>query len=195
MQDSVLKKEFKKKDVARIRNLVNKKFTDNINIQTGYNKDYIEHQEGDIWEENNKTWTIKNGIKVSISKLQKFKEEYNTPLSCPNCNESMKAKIDEKMWRVFKKCHKCVSLYETKLRLEGKYEIYSQNTIIYNKVSQLKEAEAQLFELLNSGVNGFVNENGTIDVWDNNIDKDKIQSELLDKIIQIRKNLEDSIGK
>jgi hypothetical protein len=195
MQDSVLKKEFKKKDVTRIRNLVTKNFTNNTTIQTGYNKDYIERKEGDIWEEDNKMWTIKNGIKTSVSKLQKFKEEYNTPLSCPTCGDSMKAGVDEKMWRLFKKCHKCVASYETQLRLEGKYETYSQNAIVFNKISQLKEAEAQLFDLLNSGVSGFVNENGTIDIWENNIDKEKIQSELLDKITQLRKTLEDSISK
>lgn len=195
MQDSVLKKEFKKKDVTRIRNLVKKNFTDNTSIQTGYNKDFVDYKEGDVWEENNKTWTIKNGIKTSISKLQKFKQEYNTPLSCPCCGESMKAGVDEKMWRLFKKCHKCVVSYETQLRIEGKYESYSQNAIVFNKISQLKEAEAQLFDLLNSGVSGFVNENGTIDVWENNIDKEKIQTELLDKITNLRKTLEDSIAK
>jgi hypothetical protein len=195
MQDNVLKKEFKKKDVSRIRNIVQKRFSDNTTIQTGYKKDIIEYKEGDVWEENNKTWTIKNGIKTSVSKLQKFKEEYNMPLSCPICKASMKAGIDQKMWMLFKKCHACVARYETQLRLEGKYEEYSQNVIIYNKISQLKEAESQLFDLLNSSVNGFVNENGTIDKWDNNIDKEKIKSEILDKIIELRKNLEDSISK
>jgi hypothetical protein len=195
MQDSVLKKEFKKKDVTRIRNLVKKNFNTSISIQAGYNKDFIEYKEGDIWEENNKTWTIRNGVRTSISKLQKFKEKYNTPLSCPCCGDAMKAGIDEKMWRLFEKCHKCVASYETQLRIEGKYESYSQNTIVFNKISQLKEAEAQLFELLNSGVSGFVNENGTIDIWDNNINKEKIQTELLDKITQLRKTLEDNIVK
>lgn len=195
MQDNVLKKEFKKKDVSRIRNIVQKRFSDHTSIQSGYRKDDIQYKEGDIWEENNKTWTIKNGIKTSVSKLQKFKEEYNMPLSCPICKTSMKAGIDQKMWMLFKKCHGCVANYETQLRLEGKYEEYSQNVIVYNKISQLKEAEAQLFDLLNSGVDGFVNENGTIDKWDNNIDKEKIKSEILDKIVELRKNLEDSISK
>jgi len=63
MAESKLIKDFKKKDVARMRNLITKKFGDSSSTQVGYTKATQDHQEGDTWEERGKTWTIKNGIK------------------------------------------------------------------------------------------------------------------------------------
>ena len=51
MSDSLLKKEFKQSDVQRARNLINKKFTDKTKIQSGYQKAFTKHSEGDIWED------------------------------------------------------------------------------------------------------------------------------------------------
>ena len=51
MSESLLKKEFKQEDVQRARNLINKKFGDKTKIQSGYQKAFVKHNEGDIWEE------------------------------------------------------------------------------------------------------------------------------------------------
>ena len=40
MSDSSLKKEFKREDVQRVRNIVNKDFTAKTKSQTGYQKKY-----------------------------------------------------------------------------------------------------------------------------------------------------------
>ena len=76
-KDNVLKKEFKKSDVERIRNLVKKDYSGSTKSQSGYKKSFKKYQEGDIWEENGKQWTIKNGIKQNITKLDKFKNIIN----------------------------------------------------------------------------------------------------------------------
>ena len=49
MSESLLKKEFKKSDVERVRNLVNKDFTAKTKTQLGYRKSTEHHMEGDIW--------------------------------------------------------------------------------------------------------------------------------------------------
>ena len=54
-----LKKEFKRKDVERVRNLVQGKTNSSSENQVGYQKKRIEYKEGDVWEEN-----IKNVIIV-----------------------------------------------------------------------------------------------------------------------------------
>ena len=72
--DSVLKKEFKQNDVQRLRNLVQGKYGDRTTMGTGYNKAKEFHDEGDIWEEDGRSWTIKNGVKQNITKLDKAKE-------------------------------------------------------------------------------------------------------------------------
>ena len=68
----MLKKEFKRKDVERVRNLVRGKANESAETQVGYKKKTEDYKEGDIWIENRKTWTIKNGIKQTISKLDKI---------------------------------------------------------------------------------------------------------------------------
>ena len=54
MEQNVLKKEFREKDVARIRNIVNKKYGDKTTTQIGYTKSSADYKEGDVWEENDK---------------------------------------------------------------------------------------------------------------------------------------------
>ena len=100
----MLKKEFKKKDVERVRNLIRGKSEDSSETQIGYNKKLENHKEGDIWTENRKTWTIKNGIKQTISKLDAIKKEVFMPLCCPECNKVMKKRLDKPHYRIHKKC-------------------------------------------------------------------------------------------
>jgi hypothetical protein len=33
-----------------------------------------EHKEGDIWEQGGRTWTIRDGIKENVTKLDKLKK-------------------------------------------------------------------------------------------------------------------------
>ena len=54
----MLKKEFKRKDVQRARNLIMGNSGASTNTQIGYNKKIKDHKEGDIWTEGKKTWTI-----------------------------------------------------------------------------------------------------------------------------------------
>ena len=76
MQQKVqgLKKEFNRKDVERARNLIQGKTDDSTETQIGYSKKRVDHKEGDVWTENRKTWTIKNGIKQTVSKLDSIKK-------------------------------------------------------------------------------------------------------------------------
>ena len=75
MKDNVLKKEFSKKDVQRARNLI----TGNTNARTsqgvGYSiKTRTSHKEGDIWEEDGRKWTIKNGLNKILLKWINLKK-------------------------------------------------------------------------------------------------------------------------
>ena len=78
-----LNKEFERRDVERMRNLIKGKANSSSENQVGYQKKTIERKEGDIWVENKKTWTIKKGIKQTVSKLDKIKKEVFMPLCCP----------------------------------------------------------------------------------------------------------------
>ena len=83
MGESLLKKEFKSKDVNRARNLITKDFSGKTIDGIGYTKAQVAYKEGDIWEESGRTWTIKNGIRQNITKLDGAKKALQTPLACP----------------------------------------------------------------------------------------------------------------
>ena len=51
MAENVLKKEFKEKDVQRLRNLVQGKYGEKATMGTGYTKKQEFHEEGVVWEE------------------------------------------------------------------------------------------------------------------------------------------------
>ena len=127
MKDNVLKKEFSKKDVQRARNLITGDTTSRTTEGIGYSKRYEYHIEGDIWEENGRKWTIKNGIKQNITKMDKFKKMGTIPLFCPECNTLMKKELDKKVFPAYQKCFDCVIDYEAELSKQGKSEEYFTN--------------------------------------------------------------------
>ena len=174
----MLKKEFKRKDVERARNLIMGKTGASTGTQVGYNKKEKEHKEGDIWTENKKTWTIKNGIKQTISKLDNIRKEIFMPLCCPECNKIMKHRFDKDNHRIHKKCFDCVIKFEHKLRNEKKYDRYIKNLKTNNNITALDEVESYLLEAINRSNNSYVSEDGVIERWVGGIDKIKMTKEV-----------------
>jgi hypothetical protein len=164
-----------------MRNLITKDYSAKTQTQIGYTKENIERKEGDIWEENNKNWTIKNGIKMTISKLDNVKKILQLPLMCPNCNKHMKDfELQRKMYSIHKMCFDCVIKFETKLKISGKYDEYEQNMFIKGLTKYVKELEDLMLELaLNDNNESFITEAGDIEKWSGgNIDKKTIMNEL-----------------
>ena len=100
MKETKLKKEFKQRDVQRARNLINKDFTGKTQIGSGYSKKREKYQEGDIWEEDGRTWTIQDGLKQTVNKLDSAKKYLRKPLCCPKCEGTMKHRLSDKMWKI-----------------------------------------------------------------------------------------------
>lgn len=167
MSDNLLKKEFRTRDVQRMRNIISKKAGDKTGVQVGYTADYIERKEGDVWEERGKKWTIKNGIKQTVTRFDNIKKQIFTPITCPSCNKPMnKGHIDKYMFKIHQKCSDCVFDYETKLKVRGEYKEYEQNMIRQGVAYHIKEMENVLLELLmaQSGEQ-YVTEAGDIEEW------------------------------
>lgn len=189
MSDSALKKEFNKNDVQRLRNLITKKFDDSTKTQLGYAKDFDHHKEGDIWEENEKTWTIKNGIKRNITQLDRVKKIVNIPTFCPECNKFMKHSIDKKMYVIHKKCIDCVAKFETKLKNEGKFEEYEKEKVKNNVKAYIGEMESKLQEFLNEK-STYITEQGDIENWQGNVNHDQLIKEFNEYIEKLKKDFE-----
>jgi hypothetical protein len=167
----MLKKEFKRKDVERARNLIMGKANESSEIQIGYTKKTQEYKEGDIWIENNKTWTIKNGIKKTISKLSNIRKEIFIPLSCPECKKVMKKRLDKPNYRVHKKCHDCVILFEHKLKIKNIHGGYIKDLEKKNSIDIVKETEALLLDMVNNQNKKFVSEDGVVETWKGGINE------------------------
>ena len=190
----MLKKEFKRKDVNRVRNLVMGKNDASTGTQIGYNKKTKDYKEGDIWTEGRKTWTIKNGIKQTVSKLDKIKKEVFMPLCCPKCNKVMKHRFDEPNYRIHKKCWSCVIEFEHKLRTDGVYHDYEKNLKIKNKLSLLDETESYLLDVANTSNEGYVSEDGVVEKWVGGIDKKKFTKDLKQYVSNTREKLKKELN-
>ena len=190
MKDNVLKKEFQKRDVERLRNLVKGKHGDRTTVGIGYNGEtQEEHKEGDVWEENGKKWTIKNGLKQTLTRFDELKQVVVLPLTCPKCGKHMKSfHVNKIMWSIHRMCLDCVVSMETKLKREGKYEEYSKNMIKNGIRVHTKEMEDLLLELaLNSSDESFVTEAGDIEVWKGNDEaRQRIIQELQEYIEKLK---------
>ncbi len=191
MAESKLQREFRERDVQRMRNLITKDYGAKTGVQVGYTKEYVERKEGDVWEENGKNWTIKNGIKMTISKLDNVKKILQLPLTCPECSKAMKDfDMNRKMYSIHNMCYDCVIKFETKLKAQGKYQEYERNMIQKGVNSYIKELEDLMLELaLSNNEESFVTEAGDIEKWSGgNIDKGKIIEELAEYINTLKEH-------
>jgi len=181
-QDNVLKKEFAKKDVERLRNLMQGKYGNKTTTGIGYSKPDEFHKEGDIWEYDDRTWTIKDGIKQNITKLDKAKKAHLMPLMCPSCNKVMKNKNDKSYYNIHKSCFRCVILKEEKLKQEGKWEEYQRNiknTEIDNKIIDFKDYVSDKLKETN---NSFISEAGDKETWKGKVNKERVEANVKDVV-------------
>jgi len=174
----MLNKEFKRKDVERMRNLIKGKSGESSELQVGYTKSQEQHKEGDIWEEKGKKWIIKDGIKQTYTKLDEVKKAAILPLFCPSCGGIMKKRNDTKMYNIHKMCFDCVVKMEHKLKIEGKYEQYERDMLANNAEDYINDLESYLLEALNSSNDQFVSEQGEVERWKGGLDKEKVTEEL-----------------
>jgi hypothetical protein len=165
MADNVLKKEFKEKDVQRLRNLVQGKYGEKNTVGTGYTKKQEFHDEGDVWEEDNRTWTIKNGIKQNITVLDSARDSIQLPLFCPCCSNLMKNKHDKLFYLQYKRCFNCHIDFETELKIKGLWEEYEKHIINSDIDGVTQEFNIWIDEEINSSNESYITEDGAIERW------------------------------
>ncbi len=196
MQQKVqgLNKEFRKTDVNRLRNLIQGKTGDSTGTQIGYNTKQEDRKEGDIWVENKKTWTIKNGIKQTISKLDKIKKEVFMPLCCPECSNVMKKRLDKPNYNIHKKCFDCVVDFEHKLKIKGKYNDYIKNLKAKNSLDIVDEMESYLLDAINTSNSNFVSEDGVVERWKGGINRVELTKQVKEAVKIRRTHIEKKLN-
>ena len=196
MQQKVqgLNKEFKKTDVNRMRNLIQGKTGASTGTQIGYNKKTEDYKEGDIWTEGKKTWTIKNGIKQTVSKLDAIKKEVFMPLSCPSCNKIMKKRLDKPNYNIHKKCFDCVIEFEHKLKISGEYDDYIKNLEAKNSLDIVDEMESYLLDAINTSNSTYVSEDGVVERWVGGVNKKEFTKKIKNSAKVRREHIEQNLN-
>lgn len=190
MSESLLKKEFKGRDVERIRNLVKKDYTSKTGTGVGYQAVEELHREGDVWEERGKKWTIKNGIKQNVTKLDVAKKAVRIPLTCPKCGGPMNHHLHEKMYKIHGFCFECTIQYEAELRKAGLYAQYEKRMMQGNIKAFLSDIDQWALEFINQK-ESYVTEQGDIENWENN--QNQVKETLLSNIKTYKTFLEEHL--
>ena len=196
-----MKKASGKSNLAIVRDYLN---GERPFIQVGYtaDSDFASRKEGEIWEDaNGKKWIKKNGTKRAINNVSSSTIE-STKRHCKDCNMDIwwGNRYDEILYNKTGRCQECLAKFETKLRVEGKYDEYEQNKLLRNQLSQAKEFRTKVqesYDFVSSHQKiSFPNGDGTLDEWTierrENILKDlKADLKKIDKqILKIEKKLE-----
>ena len=169
-----LNKQFTEKDVNRMRNLISGKHGDKVGQSVGYAKSQKEYKEGDIWEEDGRKWTIKDGIKQNITKLDAVKKFHLMPIFCPCCGSKMNPKIDKTYYNIHKKCLNCVVEFEHELKVAGLYEAYEAR-IINSDIDGFIEDFTKFIESeLTISNNSYITEQGDVEKWVGAPNKQKV---------------------
>ena len=150
------------------------KYGDKTRSSVGFSKKQEFYKEGDIWEADGRTWTIKDGIRQNITKLDKDKKAHVMPLLCPKCKKVMKNRNDKPFYNIHKMCFNCVIDFEHELRKEGKWDEY-QRKVKNNEIdNHIKEYKLFVQEKLRESNEAHVSEAGEVERWVGKINKDKV---------------------
>jgi len=174
-----MKKSIDEKKVQRMRNLVSGDHTAKTQLRSGYTKRRVVRNEGDVWEENKKTWTIKNGIKQTINKLDKIRIQSQVPLCCPKCESRLKTQGDKFAYSHFSFCMNCLARFETDIKIKGRDHWFKYKKTVQdaNFKSWLKEVSSEYEDFLNSRESKtMISEAGDIEDWGDGQSREELQN-------------------
>ena len=181
-----------KKGIQRMRNLVSGNASDKTKISTGYGKSRVVRSEGDVWEVKGKTWTIKNGIRQTVSKLDSARKAIRIPSECPKCGDHrMQHHAYKAMYKKFGMCLVCVTEFEKELRKTGKFEEFVTELAKSHNESWIKDKTLEYYDWLSTIDNeSYITEAGDIEDWSGGKSKETLKAEFDKQVSKIKKDLE-----
>ena len=69
-----------------------------------------------------------------------------TPWFCPSCDQVMKKRLDDKMYRLYNHCFDCQVEIENKMRIDGTYKEWEEKKVKANTLSWIKEQKKTIEE-------------------------------------------------
>ena len=87
-----------------------------------------------------------------IDRLSDIMKDARMPWFCPNCNKTMKKRLDNKMWLLYNHCFDCQIDFENKLRIKGEYEEWERSKVKNNQKAYLEDLLVSLDEWRNTKI-------------------------------------------
>jgi len=188
-----MKKGITDAKVQRMRNLVTKKYGDKTQVRSGYTKNYNKQQEGDVWEERGKQWTIRNGIKRTVSKLDTAREQHKTPIACPKCSGKMQHLAHKHTYKRWGICFICTSKWEQEMRADGTYDAFIKDIEDSNFDVWLGDVTKEYYEWLDTrDAKSYITEAGDIEDWSGGKTSDELRKEFDEQVVKIQESRDET---
>jgi hypothetical protein len=144
---------------------------------TGDKDKYIIRKTGERWTDSSgKEWEQKESGPQTVTRVMDIiRAEMNEKCTCCKREIRWGSKHDRKMYFKTKKCFDCLIEEETQLRVKGKFKLYETKKLLENELSYLNDIKQKLKEskeyLASEGSKKltYVNSNGFVEEWDNNV--------------------------
>ena len=185
----------KKKEYAKVQKKISdqiNRYADKIIIGQYTGEKEPDRQEGDLWKDRDgKQWTVKKGIKQSISPLQDAK----TPWWCPVCEKVM-TPLDVKTFRATSRCYDCVAKEESRIKMDGEWDRHKEKKILENQIDWLKDRIVELTHyhdtLSNPEIHHFDSDTGTVLMVDKySIPIDTVKKDIRAEVVGMNKSLKE----
>jgi hypothetical protein len=100
----------------------------------------------------------------------------------------MDKQLDPFYFKSYGQCLDCRTKFETKLKIEGKWEDYINSIFNAEIDKQIEEYKSYFENTLSEGNQNYVSENGEIQKWVGGIDKERAQN-ALDEMVKYLNSL------
>lgn len=165
-------------------------------VQVGYdsNTELLNRKEGEEWEDSQgNKWKKENGVKKRLSKVAQIKINQ----TCSICNLDIKFGnyLDQRVYGRCGKCYECSIIFDSRLKLLGKFNEYAKYSVFSDRYSKLKDFKTKILESIEYLENydpklKYFNEDGSYEIWTDDTDKRQLVLEDLKKdIINVEKEL------
>lgn len=184
-----MKKGISKNKVQRMRNLVSGNHNAKSVIRSGYTKPVVERKEGDIWLEKGKKWTIKNGVKRTVNKLDFARKISRIPFGCPSCSKQLKHSAHKAMYRRWGMCLVCVQKWEAEMKADGTYDEWYKQFDKDNFNAYIDDIKVEYTEWLETrNAQSFITEAGVIEDWSQGDSSEQLAKEFDETIDKIKES-------
>lgn len=167
-------------------------------IQVGYdsNTELLNRKEGEEWEDSQgNKWKKENGVKKRISKVAQIKIEQK----CSICNADVKFGnyLDQRVYARCGKCYDCSTIFDSRLKILGKFNEYARHSVFSTRYSKLKDFKTKILESIEYLENydsklKYFNEDGSYEIWTDDTDKRlKVLEDLKKDIVHVEKEISD----